>query len=494
MPVARNLRAAAVLCLVAFAAGCASSGSASKSPAEAKAPRCTAATLGLEAVPVSKELRKKLALPDHFQGAIVGEVLPGGPAAAAGLRVGDAVEEIGAVRIANDCDFIGAAYNRSCDPVRVVVRRAGAPVEVQVVPVDQESYFGKSCREGVASACYRQAWLLWGRNRGADRQASTDLAHAACRSGSSDACAFEGLRLMETPNRGSDVIVALERSCLLNNGSGCAHLGFLHATGKFVLKDDVRATARYVKACELGDPLGCYNVGLMSEEGRGVPKNLARAVARYDEACQMGSSTACTNLGFLYERGQGVKQDKARALAMYQKGCDGGSCQTSNLAGCVNVGRAYRDGIGAAKDAGRAAASFQKACDRNPSPDDLHADENRARACSLLGGLYLAGDGLEKDVTKGRELSERGCERGDSFGCFNAAVIFTNGWGVSADASKAASFLDAACKAGDAEGCHDLAAAYEKGTGVTRDRQRAAELYRKACELGFQKACGKKVR
>lgn len=160
----------------------------------------------------------------------------------------------------------------------------------------------------------------------------------------------------------------------------------------------------------------------------------------------------------------------------------------------MNVGRAYRDGIGVEKNEPRAASIFREACDRKLNPDDIHAAENGSRACSLLGGLYLAGDGVEQDLTQGRELSELGCERGDAFGCFNAATVYSSGSGVAADAEKAASFFDRSCQGGDGEGCHDLGVAYQRGTGVTRDPRRAKELFRKACELGFAQACAKKGR
>ena len=498
-PLLTALGAAAALSLSVAAVRCGSSGGSAPSTASKKPagpPTCQAGTLGLEAAPLTRELRKKLSLPSDFRGGIVSVVYPGGPAAEAGILPNDIVEQVGSVRIGNDCELTDAAFSRTCETARLKIRRGSTSTEMAVTPVDQNFFYDKLCRGGVVGGCYRQGWSLWVRDasKGADRTAALELLHAACKSGSSDACAYQGLRLMDVPNRGSDAIVALERSCLLNNGAGCTHLGFLHATGKLVVKDDRRAVARYVKGCDLGDAKGCYNVGLMAEEGRGGAKDLVRAAAKYDEGCRMGSSTACTNLGFLYERGHGVKLDKARAVALYQRGCDGTSCQPPNLTGCVNVGRAYRDGIGVAKDPARAASIFQLACDRKPDPDDLHSAENRSRSCALLGGLYLAGDGVEKDLAKGRRLSESACEQGDTFGCFNAAVTATNGWGGEKDLARAASFLETACKGGDGEGCHDLSVAYEKGSGVARDRRRAAELERRACELGFEKACPRKGR
>ena len=481
-----------------IAAGCSSSNPMEPPPSAASGPRrCEAGTLGIEARPITRQLRKRLKLPEDVRGAAVVQALPDGPAAAAGIRPDDIVQEIGSARIANDCDFVDAAYNRTCDPVRLVLWRAGATVEVSLVPFEQEAYFRDLCLNGVAAGCYRQARTLWYRNRDNDRELAFGVYQNACVAGSAEGCAEEGLRLLkDRPDRAQEGVVALQRSCELGSGAGCTHLAFLYATGSnsLVKRDDRRATPLYVKGCDLGDALGCYNAGLMSDDGRGVPRDASRAAARYEEACEMGSSAGCTNLGFLYEHGRGVRKDPARAVALYQRGCEGTSCQRSNLNGCVNVGRAYRDGIGVEKNATRAASVFQDACNRKPDPEDINSEANRARACSLLGGLYLAGDGVATDLAKGRELSELGCERGDSFGCFNASAVYSQGSGVEKDAARAAVFLDKACQAGDAEGCHYLAAAYENATGVPRDRRRAADLYRKACDLGYQPACSRKPR
>jgi TPR repeat protein len=494
------LKKLVLVAVVLGAAGCAAPGPAARSASGREVAetsgRCILGTLGIEGGPISREARKRLAVLQGSKGAIVTEVVPGGPGAAAGIRPDDIVEEIGPARIANGCDFVEAAYSRSCEPVRVVLRRGGAIVEARLVPADQDSFFEKSCRDEIASGCFRRAWTHWNRSRETDRDRAIELFRTACRRGFAEACAYEGLVLMDGSDRAKDAVAVLERSCKLGSGAGCAHLAFLYAAGngKLVKRDDRRANPLCLRACDLGDARGCYNVGLMADEGRGGARDISHAAAKYDEACDMGGSTACTNLGFLYENGRGVKKDGARAVALYHRGCDGTSRQPSNLNGCLNIGRAYRDGMGVEKNAARAAAVFQEACNRKPDPEDVNPEENSSRACSLLGALYLAGDGVEKDFTKARELSELGCDRGDSFGCFNAAAVFTSGTGVVADATKAASFLDRACRGGDAEGCYDLGVAPEKGTGVTPDGRRAAELFRKACQLGFQPACAKKSR
>jgi TPR repeat protein len=475
---------AAAIVAALLASGCASNPPA----AHSGPPRAAQFALGMELRPVSRETRKKLKLAAGSPGAEIVAVLAGGPAAVSGLRPGEVVERIGETSPATACELVDGPWNRVDGPVRVTLRGArGSRVDKTVVPVEQAPLLEKSCREGESAGCYRLGRVL----PGGDRSRAAELEDSACRSGFAEACSEQGLRLALSDG-GDRAAPLLSRACELGSGTGCEHLGFVYANGKGVARDERRATKDYLRSCDLGDARGCYNAGLMSDEGRGTPRDHARAAVFYEESCSLGSTTGCTNLGFLYENGRGVGRDLARSAALYQRGCDGTRCQPSNLTGCVNVGRAYRDGIGLAKDEARAASIFQEACDREPDSDDVGAEGNRSRACSLLGALYLAGDGIPKNVGRGRELSELGCERGDSFGCFNAAAVYTSGSGVDKDPAKSAEFLDRACGLGDAEGCFDLGIAYEKGNGVAADRRRAGELFRKACTLGFKQACGRK--
>ena len=492
-----NVRAAAVVtaaltALTLLASACTTAPAKTTAPSSTSAPpaaKCRG-TLGLEVIPMSRAVRQALGFQKYSKGAVVSSVLPGGPAAMAGIQVSDVVEAIGETRLSNDCEFAKFAYGRACEPVKIRLRRGTDSLELTLIPVDEKPLLQRACDAGNHDACFRSAWLEWNRER--PDAHSLELFTSACTKGSGESCAYEGLILSEDAQRANDAVPPLKRACELDSGSGCAHLAFLSATGKVLPKDDRRAAELYRKSCDLGDAQGCYNAGLMADEGRGVAHDAARAVADYAEACELGSSTACTNLGFAYENGKGVKQDRILAVALYNRGCDGSVCQPSNLGGCLNVGRAYRDGIGVTKDEAKAAGVFREACDRKEHKDDIHSAENGARACSLLGGLYLSGGGVERDLSQGRAYSEMGCQRGDSFGCFNAGVVYAGGSGVDANPAKAAEFFDLACKAGDGEACHELANAYANGKGVAKDPKIAKSLDQKACELGFAGACAKK--
>jgi len=447
------------------------------------APYCGGGTLGLEPGDIPH---------GAGSGALVAEVVPGGPAEAAGVKKNDIVVKVGVKPIANACELIDNAFDRkSCDPIAVTVRRDGKTMELVVKPVDQAMFYRKLCARGSATGCFRLGWLTWsGDDVEHDEDRAMELYADACTRGVAEACSFRGLHLVDDQDaKPADVVAALKRACDLGSGAGCAHLAFLYATGTVVAQDDVRATPLYVRACDLGDARGCYNVGLMYAAGRGVAADTARAIAAYDEGCRGGSTTACTNLGYAYEHGEGVAKDEQRAVELYQKGCEASSCQPANRRACVNLGRAYRDGIGVQKDLPRAVQIFENACHQATDDDDVDADENQSRACALLGALYLTGDGVKKDLTAGRELSEQACEGNDAFGCFNAAQIYAMGLGVEADPVAAARFYDTACESDDGESCYELARFYEEGRGVDRAAARAAELMRRACTLGFQKSC-----
>ena len=110
--------AAIVLCAGLITAGCAAPGPSAPSGAAGTAaapPRCEAGTLGIEARAITRQVRKKLAIPEDVKGAVVVQVLPDSPGAAADIRPGDVVQEIGAARIGNACDFDDAAFNRTCE-------------------------------------------------------------------------------------------------------------------------------------------------------------------------------------------------------------------------------------------------------------------------------------------------------------------------------------------------------------------------------------------
>ncbi len=474
-------------------------------PAAETAGACTGATLGIEAVDASRALRRQHGLPDDVAGAWVSEVLPDGPAARADLAAGDVIErlEAGAVHeVASAADLDVAMEEARCGaPVTVSIRRGEARLTRTVIPVDGVGFYTDACRRGVPTGCFRQGWLV---AAGMDEDEKADAGSAAvqaaelydhaCRLGSGAGCR-ELARLRRGPELAADRRELLARSCALHYATGCVDLGFLYATGQDgVTRDDARATPLFVEACDGGEPAGCYNVGLMVQDGRGIAVDLATAAAAYEDGCRGGSSMACDNLGTLYVDGNGVAASPEKAAELYRRGCNGSSWSSGHANACVNLGRLYRDGRGVGKDPARAVELFEEVCGRSADTGDETGDEAEtasviARACSLLGAQVANGSGVAADWDRAVELSKKGCDGGDNFGCFNLGVVYANGTGVERDEAAGLAYFQRACDGDDGEACFEAALMHSQGRGAEQSGQRAAALYQQACDAGVGKAC-----
>ena len=458
---------------------------------------CRSATLGIETVDASRALRRAHGLPEGLNGAMVVEVLAGGPAARAGLDRWDVIERLTAESIhevRSSADLDAAMKEVGCGPgysVEVTIRRGGLRLTESVGPVEALPFYAEACAKGLPTGCFRQG-LVTATRAGIAREdhRAEELFDRACALGSGAACRELALR-RRAPWPAAERRRLLERSCALHYATGCVDLAFLYAAGRDgVTRDDARATPLFVEACDGGEPAGCYNVALMYQNGRGVSADLAVAVAAYEDGCLGGSSPACDNLGTLYNQGRGVAASPEKAAALYERACKGSFWDSGNADGCVNLGRSYRDGKGVEKNPSRAVELFSEVCDRSPAdPDDVNTSPAATTACSLLGAQYAHGSGVAADQGLAILHSQQGCDGGDAFGCYNLGVLYLNGEGVAADDAAALAYFRRACEAGDAEGCFEVGWLYAEGRGAPRSEQQAAAFYEQACDARFGEAC-----
>ena len=417
-------------------------------------------TIGVEVTGLSTALRGRFGVPAEVLGVIVSGVMPGGPADEAGLRVGDVVTAVApaapgatAPPVPNAC---AAEFRsgRDCQPFQLSVFRDGAGRQVTVSPVPEGEFMEDACDDGVQAACARLASLLLnGDGVPRDEARAHEMMRAACDGGNGDACRQFAQVTGYDPGRQPEALALYERACGLDDPTACLLYASAYAMGTLAPRDDEKATPIYVKSCDLGSALGCYNAGVMFNFARGVPEDLEKAARAYADGCAMGSTTACADEGYMRQHGRGVPQDEALAVTLYERACTPTSCQSANLLGCVNLGNVVRDGIGTPADAARAAGIFKSVCEGPLPSGDIEPERKRARACSLLGALYLVGNGVEANPAEGLALSTRGCDQADSYGCFNAGVVFSRGLGVEADEERAMEFFRRACAEGDEESC-----------------------------------------
>ena len=228
-----------------------------------------------------------------------------------------------------------------------------------------------------------------------------------------------------------------QQACQNGDPAACTALGKAH-----------KAIDVFRLACDLGDSEGCYLLAVnLSEKS-------PDARPGYQQACDGGNSLACTNLGWMLQFGHGGKIDLEEAVRLYKRGCKGSSCSGPNNVGCVNLARMTRDGVGTKEDAFEATRLFRQVCDRAPINDEDAGEI--ARACSLAGTASLIGKGAPKDVERALTLLEKGCDAGDTFGCYNLGTIYDNGDDVKQDKARAITYYKKACAGGDADACRRL--------------------------------------
>ena len=81
---------------------------------------------GLSVADVTPEVAKKLGLPPGLAGALVTEVIPGGPAAEAGLRPGDVIQEVNRKPVRSAAEFAREVEQARGRDIVVLVNRGGS--------------------------------------------------------------------------------------------------------------------------------------------------------------------------------------------------------------------------------------------------------------------------------------------------------------------------------------------------------------------------------
>jgi regulator of sigma E protease len=81
---------------------------------------------------------------------LIAEVAPGSPAAAAGLRPGDLVTEIGGERVTNSRQFAAIVHAHPNKPLALTVQRAGQPLAISTTPTVMDGFNAGKVSIGVS--------------------------------------------------------------------------------------------------------------------------------------------------------------------------------------------------------------------------------------------------------------------------------------------------------------------------------------------------------
>ena len=122
------------------------------------------------------------------------------------------------------------------------------------------------------------------------------------------------------------------------------------------------------------------------------------------------------------------------------------------------------------------------------------AEESNAEAQTILGALYVNGQGVEKDVTKGISLIMKAAiqgseaarvqalnlcmelgKHGDATALYNVGYMCLNGWGGEQETNDCIEWLETAAKLGHIKSANVLSQIYTKGSfGITPDEEKAS--------------------
>ena len=185
--------------------------------------------------------------------------------------------------------------------------------------------------------------------------------------------------------------------------------------------------------------------------------------------------------GQVFERGLDAydRGDFRNAAVLFEQACNGGIPSS-----CSNLAVLFMTGEGVPADRSRGIAMFDAAC-RLGSEEacDNAATARRADAARSARAAPAQGPVVASSIP----ASIQACNNGSQSDCVRAGRALTLGEGVRADLAAARPILIQACEGGDAQSCSWAGIALERGEGGPVDLVRAGTFYLRACEANLRR-------
>ncbi len=233
-----------------------------------------------------------------------------------------------------------------------------------------------------------------------------------------------------------------------------------------------------IKACNKGRAELCTSVGRRYRSGSGVKQDLGKAGEYLGLGCIGGDADGCHelySLGFAHLHGKNVAKDTKQAVALFAAGCNGdGNGRRYSGAACQELARLYLNGDAVERDATRGVQLLDRAC----------AGGSR-RGCRALGDVLLDGKLVTRDIPAAVDAYDKACSgtEKETRACATLGRLFQNGDLIERDVVKAERYLTDACTFPNRIGasCYQLARLYESDLAGTKSAEEIAELYHVAC-------------
>ncbi len=316
----------------------------------------------------------------------IGYVAAQGPAAQAGVQVGDGLVAIDKIPTTGSSI---AQLNRSLEgPVDTVVhltlRRVGAEdLEATVARRPFLVAYGPAAAAGDPVAQYRHG-SFYENSPGADQK----LVQAAAwyRKAAEGNYAFAQLKLGELAEGGwgvrqdyKEAAQWYEKAAGQGNAAAQRQLGLCYLHGRGVAQDDQSAFGWFEQSARQDDAVAEECLGYLYREGHGTAWNEQAAFAWYYRSAQQGNATAETNVASAYFEGRGVAQDHHAAFAWFYQAAGQGDAR-----GQWWLASLYDTGKGVKQDRREALYWYEKAVATSPDNERLKHDLMWARLRAFL--------------------------------------------------------------------------------------------------------------
>jgi TPR repeat protein len=294
--------------------------------------------LGVQMDALDLPLALSLGLP-NANGVLVLEAIAGGPAAQAGLGLGDIIVGLSGGPVTQ----VGELRQR------LAALTPGRDVEVELWRIaetggDFLQTLRRLAEGGNAHVMFRLGRLYAnGIGLARDDIEAVRWYRMGASAGNLNATTALGVALIEGRGATKDEQEGLRllRAAADKDNLDALHwLGVILGQGKLVSKDRTEAIRLLSKAAEAGHVASMLDLASLYNSAEGGAADPVKAAFWYKRAADLGSSAGMVNLGFMHQQGKGVEHNDITAVALYRKAAaEGNSTGIHNLAAMLDSGR-----------------------------------------------------------------------------------------------------------------------------------------------------------
>jgi hypothetical protein len=223
-------------------------------------------------------------------------------------------------------------------------------------------------------------------------------------------------RGIELAERHDDVLAVSDRLCVLEQRGGCVLAAEIRTNSPINAEEFENAEAVIREQCRQNYIPACQSLARFLRTHDGTDEAHALALQMDEYLCEQDFFMSCVTAGGIYRRGLHRESDFGRAAELYAV-----ACQDNYFESCYWYAVTRRGSVrprNLSLSHGREPIDPQIWLETHRLLEPLcFGDRTYARACYMLAGDYLRGDGIAENRARSIELFERACSMGHSGSC-----------------------------------------------------------------------------